>query len=158
MLIAGCSSSKVDRALADGFFDKNEDGTPDVFYEYVDDGYYELVDSNFDGNVDESNKYNSNHILVSQKLDQNFDGHLETEVIYEKGMASKERVDVNKDGVYEIVFLYESGQLSKSFKYYSQENARNMIGSVTFDYGYPSEEQLSETDKSVSEFANDFWK
>ena len=79
----GCS--REGQKVEDEFImDLNSDGTKDVFYEFDDSGYFELVDRNFDGRVDESIRYDKDNIILSSKIDEDFDGYLETKIYYKQ--------------------------------------------------------------------------
>ncbi len=156
--IDNSSNTSLNEPLS-SLYDKNLDGVKDVFYEYQDDGsYYELNDSNYDGKIDQNCKYDSNDTVVNCGLDQDFNGYVDSRIEYYLGMVLKEGIDSNHDEVYEIVFHYESGILAKGFKFYSKEGKSNQIGQVNFKFGYPSKETLTNTDLSLKEFSNKYWR
>ncbi|MDO6424914.1 hypothetical protein [Saccharophagus degradans] len=94
--------------------DLNEDGIDDLSYEFTLDGYYEFVDANFDGVVDQTHKYDDKGVLISSKYDDDFDGVLETKVVYQFTVPYRTYVDTNKNGLIDLVFFYESGVLNHS--------------------------------------------
>lgn len=135
--------------------DINGDGVKDVFYEYDKNGYYELVDRNLDGNIDESVRYNSDDKIDSSRLDDNYDGILETSVFFINGIVSLVKVDVDANGIDDLVFFYENGALVAAKKYYVHgvlgEDA--YVGSFSFYFGYPvGVEEIKKTEFSESEF------
>lgn len=138
-----------------GLFDKNGDGVQDIFYEYLNDGsYIELVDSDYDGKVDQSCTYDSNDTIAKCMFDQDKDGVKETTVEYLVGNTLREGVDANNDGQYELIFLYELGVLKEAYRY---DEKGNSIGSVSFEFGYPSSEKKVKTELTVESFSKIYW-
>ena len=132
--------------------DRNGDGRPDLFFQDEGEYFYELVDNNFDGSVDESWKYNPDDVLVLGKVDENFDGILETELVYKDFLLYRVFSDTDGNGVVDLATEFDDGALSFSEKFYSYSD-ENQIGRVEFRYGYPSgPEELRETELSEEEF------
>ena len=137
--------------------DLNSDGTIDVFYEYDEKGSYELVDRNFDTKIDESHRYDLDSRIVKSKIDNDFDGVLETIIEYRNGSIFKVKVDTNRDFTVDTVYQYKDGTLISGEKYYEKgehdEYAR--IGVVAFKFGYPvSPETVNKTSLNLEEFVN----
>ena len=160
LLISVCvggAFADTDDAFDPGL-DLNADGKRDIFYEKGDDGYYfELLDTNFDGKVDESNKYDGTNRIVSSRLDQNNDGYLETGIIYKNGSVIKSTVDADYDFKVDMVFYYEAGHVICGVKFYSAATAsdKNQIGRIKFKFGYPIEnERLISAQISKDDFDN----
>lgn len=142
----------------DGLFDKNGDGIKDISYQYLNDGsYVELVDSDYDGQIDESCTYDSNDTITECSFDQDKDGVNETKVEYLLGNALREGVDTNNDKQYELIFLYELGVLKEAYRYYESEEDENLIGNVSFQFGYPSPEKKVKTKLTNDEFSKFYW-
>lgn len=154
LCITACSSDNSDVESGNEIMDLNSDGKMDVFYEYDNSGYFELVNRNFDERIDESHRYDENNKLVSSKIDNDFDGYLETRVIYKYESVERIAVDIDNDNLYEIFYFYKSGTLENAIKYY-QDDAGNKIGKISFKYGYPIGEELVEsTSIDKMEFQN----
>lgn len=134
LCLSSCSS---ERQTDDSVMDLNSDGTTDVFYEYDSSGYYELVDRNFDGRVDESHRYDAQNKITSSKIDEDFDGYLETKISYKFESIERIAVDTDGDKLYEIFHFYKSGSLENSIRFY-QENSDTKIGKISFKFGYPN--------------------
>lgn len=149
VLVCGCSSEAEQGQTTSSLYDLNEDGINDITYEDTEDGYYEFVDRNFDGKVDESHHYSKSDKLLSSKIDDDFDGYLETEVFYSKESIHLSSVDSDSDQLRDIFYFYQSGTLVKGIKYYPK---KKMIGSIEFDFGYPSKESISGTEASPKQF------
>ena len=137
--------------------DRNGDGRPDLFFQHEGEYLYELVDNNFDGSVDESWKYNRDDVLVSGRVDENFDGILETELVYRDFLLFRVFSDTDRNGVVDLATEFDDGARSFSEKfYYSSE--QNQIGRVEFRYGYPSgPEEQRKTELSEKEF-QELWR
>lgn len=139
----------ADQSVRD-FKDLNGDGKQDVFYQYEENGYFELTDTNFDGKIDISVFYDNNDKIVSSRQDDDFDGYLETAILYRDGVAKLSWVDLDGDELADIVFSYEEGILKKGERYYESVEAE--IGLVKFEYGYPSLEIKKKAGVSKKQF------
>lgn len=151
-LIAGCDAEHNLKEKTSSLYDLNEDGIDDITYESTIDGYYEFVDRNFDGKVDESHHYGNDDKIIKSKIDENFDGYLETEIFYEKGSPCFSSVDSNIDELRDIFFLYRSGTLIKGSKYYIDSEGKQAIRTVEFKFGFPSKEPVVKTNLSRKQF------
>lgn len=157
LLTTSCSSEKS--AEEPSFlFDLNEDGIDDVNYQYAEDIYYELADSNFDGVSDEISTYDYNDRLLYSKLDTDFDRYFETRVYYHHGNPCLTGVDTDQNKVFDVVFYLANGVIIKSVKYYFDVGSGPRIGSFDFKYGYPSNEQVSDTAMTEEAFSMQFFK
>lgn len=141
--ITGCFFEDNTVSHTDDIMDLNSDGKKDVFYEYDNSGYNELVDRNFDERIDESHRYDKKNKLISSKIDANFDGYLETRIIYKYESIEKIAVDIDRDNLYEIFYFYESGTLKNAIKYHP-DDGRNQIGKINFKFGYPDGPEIIE--------------
>lgn len=151
-ILYGCNN-QVDEN--DEIIDLNKDGVADVHYEYEDESYYELIDRNFDGKVDQSSQYDSEHYLMSAKSDDDFDGFLETIIVYQDSLMTAVLVDTDNNQLIDIILKYEHDLVSSGEKYYKADDdglpAR--IGKVEYQFGYPSkEESILATPLSEEEF------
>lgn len=119
-------------------YDLNNDGENDIFYEYTEEGYYELIDYNFDGKVDQAHFFNNEGNLVSSKIDQNFDGYLETKTYYRMGSPLLTVVDIANDKLYDIYFKYEDGILMFSEKHIKPSSETNLtyVERATYEYDH----------------------
>ncbi|WP_018624843.1 hypothetical protein [Kangiella aquimarina] len=132
--------------------DRNGDGQADLFIEFEGEFVYELIDRDFDGQVDESWKYDSNANLVSGKVDENLDGILETQYISKDHSIDKIFSDSDGNGVFDVYTKLDRGVLVFSERYYSSEQQAK-IGKVEYEYGYPKgPEILTSTPISEEEF------
>ncbi len=137
--------------------DRNSDGEQDLFVETEDGSTFELLDRDFDGRVDESWRYDENDNLISGKVDEDFNGILETQYIYEDFSVSKVLSDSDGNLVFDIFTKLHLGVMEYSEKYYAQtaEQASPRIGRVEYRYGYPvGSEVVVETSLSETEFAD----
>lgn len=147
--LVGCNPEGKDESNGsqtplDEGLDLNMDGRVDVFYEYDDTTVHELTDKNFDGKIDESMQYSiDTDILIGGKVDENFDGYLETRIIVEHGILAKALVDSDSNGLFDICFDYHDGVLQRSFRFYAEEgpSSESQIGSVNFYFGYPQDDE-----------------
>lgn len=136
--------------------DRNGDGQSDLFCREEGQYFYELVDNNFDGSIDESWKYDQDDVLVSGRVDENFDGILETELVYKEFLLHRVFSDTDANGVIDLASEFKTGEVSFSERFYGFPHG-NRIGRVEFSYGYPSgPEELRETKLSEEEF-QDLW-
>lgn len=138
--LSGCEGESSTRSepLALSVLDLNGDGVADISYEEAGDGYFEFIDRNFDGRVDVSSFYGLDDKIVSSKLDDNFDGFLETKTWYQYGNPTLTAVDENCDGLVDILFLFKHGVIKTSEKFLTSES--DSSGDIVkFDYrfGYP---------------------
>lgn len=164
ILLVSCTSNDPCEDLIDlmekpePVLDYNGDGIDDVFYEYDKYNGFQLIDRNYDLKIDVSHKFDKQDNSVSSRLDDNFDGVLETLVIYENEQPKVVFVDINADSSYELVFHYDFGVLTHAEKYYQAvEGNSAKIGLVNFDFGYPiSQEVLTETKLTQKEFINQY--
>lgn len=148
-------SSMISGAENSEIIDLNGDGIEDITYEYVDDGYFELIDRNFDGKMDESNKYTLDHYLVSSKADDDFDGFSETQFIVENGFIKFTLVDSDYNQMFDIILYHKNGLIFKGERFYKKLTAEGdtKIGEVKFKYGYPlSNEEIISTKITEKQF------
>ncbi|MGL6159459.1 hypothetical protein [Microbulbifer sp.] len=141
--------TEVGGSVDSSMLDLNGDGVPDISYEDADDGYYEFVDRNFDGRVDVSNYYGKDDKVVSSKLDDNFDGTLETKTIYKNGSPVATAVDVTCNGLADILFVYEFDviEFSENFNLVGPGASKGSIERVIYRFGLPVEKKI--LDKEV---------
>ncbi len=133
--------------------DMNKDGKQDVFYEYYPEKYYELIDRNFDGAVDLSNAYEKTGNIISSRLDDDYDGKMETFIFYEFGLAKVSYVDSPLDGKPDIMYLYKDDVLMSSEHYSFLENSNQVeVESISYKYGYPNLDQIKTHNISVAEY------
>jgi hypothetical protein len=147
-IVSGCSNHDSEGLLTDDkFLDINNDGINDIRYEFTDNGYYELTDSNFDGKVDASSFYDSDGRILNSQIDQDYDGILESETLYENGTATKSFTDINLDGKLDILFVYDVGVLVCAEKYYVNDDGI-FVGHFKFNFDYPeSREKIMTVNK-----------
>ncbi len=134
--------------------DRNGDGLDDVFYE--DDGAYNYVlfDNNFDGQVDESWRYNRDNVLLSAKLDYDFDGTLDSEHMYEGINATDIYTDSNGNGVPDIYTKMEGGTGVYTERYFAMpEEGGGRIARVEYEWGFPGQQTTRMESISEKEFA-----
>ena len=158
LILTNCSSNKYEDKndnyeSLEYLYDLNKDGTKDIYYEYsLDNGYYQLTDRNFDGRIDQSHHYNNKDKILKSRIDDDFDGYLETEVLYDKGSINQVYVDSNNNGFRDIFFFYESGTLIKSIKYYASYEGEKALGTISYKLGHPSKEKIEKTNISEEQF------
>jgi len=139
------------------FIDLNNDGVADVYYEYEDDGYYELMDRNFDGRIDQMSRYSLEHYLESAKSDDDFDGFLETKIIYKDSLMAAVLVDTDNNQLVDVFLIYENDLIKSGEKYYKQDgnDYTPNIGKIEYEFGYPSgKENLVTTNLTEKDFHN----
>ncbi|KGD64575.1 putative lipoprotein [Alcanivorax nanhaiticus] len=135
--------------------DRNGDGKPDFFIEHDGVYMYELYDRDFDGEVDESWKFDSDLNIVSGRVDENLDGILETEYFYKDYSLDKILSDTNGNKISDVYTKLDRGVIVYSEKYYI--NAKNSkIGKVEYSFGYPvGPEVLVDTTISEAQFESE---
>ncbi|MBD3647014.1 MAG: hypothetical protein HUJ31_06065 [Pseudomonadales bacterium] len=144
VVVSGCSAeeaphrSEIQESSSQGR-DLNSDGHDDIFYEEDEMILYELLDKNFDGKIDESMQYSKKtDVLIGGKIDEDFDGYLETTLIAIDGIVSKALVDSNSNQVFDICFEYNHGVLDRAFRFHAQqEQSESRVSRVSFRFGYP---------------------
>lgn len=135
-------------------YDRDGDGIDDLFVEADEDFYYELYDNNFDGNVDESWKYDMDYILLSAKLDHDFNGVLESEYTSNGIYFTDIFTDSNENGVPDVYTKMEDGTgiYAESYQPMAREG-KGVLKRVEYDFGYPSKETSIVVSFSEQEFA-----
>ncbi len=143
LTILGCQKNN-DSTLPN--VDLNGDGKANIFYQDDGDHYFELLDKNFDGKVDQSIRFSSEHFMLSGKFDDNFDGILETKIIATNGIVSKGLVDSNLNRHFDICFQYHGGvvQYAKRFYPASDSQGQSQVGTVRYVFGYPEGNEVLE--------------
>ncbi|MGX5203187.1 hypothetical protein [Aliikangiella sp. IMCC44632] len=122
--------------------------------ESVQGGYKQLVDRNKDSICDEVHLYNFEDEIILSTYDENFDGYMETVIVYVRQNIHRVYIDSNANGYDDIVQIYESGVLKHAERYYSASGEKNArLGKVKFFFSYPIDsEQIEETNLSEKEF------
>jgi hypothetical protein len=124
---------------AQGVADYNRDEKMDVFLIEEQSISIELYDTNFDGQTNESWRYNLEGVPISGNRDLDFDGKMETSVQLIDGSVSKELTDSDDNNYYDIVTVYRNGVVQYSERYYvATANLSARIGRIDYEYGYPS--------------------
>lgn len=136
------------------FVDQNFDGNPDFFTEYFEHSYVMFFDRDFDGNPDEKYEYDtSNDFLLDGRLDENFDGYFETQVVMRKGIIKYKFIDSNLDNKIDIVKYYNHGVLNRMEIYTETLSLGSAeIKTFTFDFGIPSDSNVKLVKMSPSDF------
>lgn len=127
--------------------DYNFDGVADVYYEQLESSYFQFIDRNFDGEPDERYEYDSGtDFIIDGRLDENFDGEFETQLVINQGVVQYKFTDSNSDRLIDIVESYEHGVLKKISifmpKSYEQTST---IKTLFFNFGIPYNEEVAET-------------
>lgn len=97
-------------------FDQNVDGRDDLIYFYrvgSANAHKATVDLNFDGDMDSTDYYDSEGVLVRREADENFDGFIESRTTYRAGVARRTEIDRNRNGVADIQVFYRDGIVSR---------------------------------------------
>jgi hypothetical protein len=117
-------------------------------------GYKQLIDKNRDSICDEIHMYNFEDEIILSIYDENFDGYMETVIVYIRQSIHRVYTDSNANGYDDIVQFYESGVLKHAERYYSaSEKNKARLGKVEFFYSYPVEsEQIEDANLSEKEF------
>ena len=154
LLLLTCLFAHSNDELEDYTQDLNQDGQPDLYYEHSEFSYTQLLDRNFDGRIDESYQFeNRFDLLIGGRLDNDFDGEFETQIVIENGIPIHELVDSNKDRLVDIVHDYLHGEIDRSRKYVtSPEDNPAYIEHVTYNYGFPSKLTKTQTDQTAEQF------
>jgi hypothetical protein len=133
----------ADTPYTDGA-DLNRDNKTDTRFEYDDTGYYQLTDRNFDGRMDESTRYDLDHIVVSGSGDDNFDGIFETHVVYLNGFLSRVLVDTNNNGLIDLVHMYKDGLIVSSERFVIKQTpgVSPTLIKIHYSFGFPISEDI----------------
>jgi len=90
--------------------DYNADGILDEVWIYKNGRLQQtLVDRNLDGKDDLINNYNNRSLLISSKVDENFDGIFETTIHFQNGNAITAEADTNNNGIIDHRTKYKNG-------------------------------------------------
>ena len=156
LVVGGCSQSGENSDNYDPSLDLNNDYVMDIEIQSDNEFIYHLVDRNFDTKIDESIKYDKNYTLISSKVDDNFDGLLETTILFKNGSISMVSIDSNTNGIYDIFGFHKNGVLVYSERYYEgRTNSPPRIGKIKFEFHYPVSKEVSQkTHLSEAEFSN----
>ena len=138
LLAAANTYSAADTPCAD-CADLNRDNKMDARFEYDDTGYYQLTDRNFDGRMDESTRYDLNHIVVSGSGDDNFDGIFETRVEYLNGFLGRVLVDTNDNELIDLVHIYKDGLIVSSERFVLKQasGVSPTLIKIHYSFGFP---------------------
>ena len=129
-LISGCNSTDYVNKVSENVNDLNEDGSSDISYIDTDNGYYQLVDRNFDERVDETHHYNKEHNILRSMIDDDFDGYLETELLFDNGYVYQAFVDSDNNGLRDTFYFYVSETLIKSKRYLPNHKGNQAIETI----------------------------
>jgi len=134
--------------------DYNFDGVADVYYEYYTHSYVQFADRNFDGKADEKYEFDINtDFLLDGRLDNNFDGVFETQLVIFQGVIQYEFVDSNNNKLIDVVSSYEHGVLKKMHRYVQdREKKLKQIEVHQFEFGVPQGKVISVTKLNAREF------
>lgn len=137
--------------------DYNNDGNPDVTYDYYKDYFYEFIDRNYDTKNDVSNKFSyKTNLPIQTSYDNDFDGIPDTKVFYENGWVNYSVVDMDRDSMFDVYYSYEYGVLKYSEKYVPSNEARSgYIEKIEYQLGYPVNILKIKTDISHQEFLDE---
>ncbi|MGB3666163.1 MAG: hypothetical protein WA963_04330 [Bermanella sp.] len=134
--------------------DYNFDGVPDVYFEKSEFSYFQFIDRNFDGAPDERYEYDSGtDFIIDGRLDENFDGEFETQLVINQGVVQYKFTDSNSDRLIDVVESYEHGVLKKVsiFMPKSYEHTSS-IKTLFFNFGVPYSEEIAETALTLKTF------
>ena len=135
----------------ESLIDANFDGKPDLYYSNSEHSYTMYVDRDFDGEHDERYQFdNATDFLIGGRLDDDFDGYFETQVVMANNLEIYRFVDSDNDSMIDIVYELKDGVLVKAKKFNPSEN--QTITEVSYEFGFPSEKTESKTDLTVKEF------
>lgn len=140
LTIIGCQAQEKN---AESSVDLNGDEVVDIRFEYDETGYYQLTDRNFDGKIDESVRYNSDHYLVGGSSDDNFDGIFETTIEYRHSLISKVLVDTNNNQIFDLIHRYKHS-LVTSTERYSDKKGTPRVTQISYKFGYPLSQEETE--------------
>lgn len=173
LIFAGCTSNQVQHQNTDELLEKvlnscypdeqeeqlftvdqNFDGKPDFYTEYYDFSYVMFHDRNFDGNPDETYEFDSsNDFLLDGRLDEDFDGYFETQLVMHQGVVKYEFVDSNNDNQFDVVKYYKDGVMEKmEILYVSNDPASSTIQTVFVNFGVPYKTKSRSTNMSLHDF------
>jgi hypothetical protein len=143
-LLAGANTNSAADTPCTDCADLNRDSKIDARFEYDDTGYYQLTDRNFDGRMDESTRYDLDHIVVSGSGDDNFDGIFETSVEYLNGFLSRVLVDTNNNKLIDLVHIYKDGLIvsSERFVLKRASDASPTLIKIHYNFGFPISEDV----------------
>ena len=134
--------------------DYNFDGIPDVYFEYYEHSYIQLIDRNFDGKPDERYEYDLvTDFILDGRLDNNFDGIFETQIVMSQGVVQFEFVDSDNDSMIDIVSSFKDGVLKELQKYAQNSKTKsNSLEIYFFEFGAPVLKEINVTKTSKIEF------
>jgi len=136
------------------FWDFNNDGVEDVWYEDKEQKYIEYLDRNFDGKLDSVTTFDahSNWILGSQ-TDDDFDGKPETRHFYVNSQIHSTFIDSNGNDCSDIIHYYSYQVISKSLKVEASSKGKgSKITEVVYKFGFPEFSHTYVSEMSVCEF------
>jgi len=134
--------------------DYNFDGIPDVYFEYYRLSYAQFIDRNFDGKPDERYEYDSaTDFILDGRLDNDFDGIFETQVVISQGIVQFEFIDSDNDNMIDIVRSFKDGVLKGLEKHIQNGQSKsNSLEVYVFEFGVPIFKEISTTKISRIEF------
>ena len=97
-------------------FDLNNDGKPDVWRHYVQQGKNKILshksfDLNFDGKVDFKRFYTPKGKVIRDEFDMDFDGQVDRVVYYKNNVIERKEINLQGDSHPEVTKHYKNGQL-----------------------------------------------
>lgn len=134
--------------------DLNLDGKSDITYENSEFSYFQLVDRNFDGKPDERYEYdNGTDLVIDGRLDEDFDGLFETQLVMSQGIVLFEFVDINNDRIIDVAKSYNNGVLQFLDIYISAKAGNEaQIKTISFEFGVPFKTAVVSTMMSPNDF------
>ena len=97
-------------------FDLNNDGKPDVWRHYVQQGNSKVLshksfDLNFDGTIDFERFYTPKGKVIRDEFDMDFDGQVDRVVHYKNNVIERKEINLQGDSHPEVIKHYKNGQL-----------------------------------------------
>ena len=136
------------------YWDFNNDGQEDIWYEDSELSYLQHIDRNFDGKADQIIQYDSSTDWpLFGTDDDDFNGIFEVRHAYKSGTIFATLVDSNNDRCFDIIHYYRYQVVYESKKYESLDNAARIITFIYKDE-FPQEAHSRTSKESSCDFHN----
>jgi len=134
------------------YWDFNNDGKEDVWYENSEYSYVQYQDRDFDGVADQRVHYDSrtDWPLYGDE-DENFDGIFESRLVFENGRNIAILVDSDQDQCFDIVHYYRHDMTYES-KMFVTTLGWNRVTTIKYKYEFPVETQTDDTLQTACDF------
>ena len=134
------------------YWDFNNDGKEDLWYEDSEFSYLEHLDRNYDGTADQRTQYDSRTDWPLYGVDDNdFDGTFETRHVFKNGTIQATLVDSNQDECFDIIHYYLHDLVFESKRFEATERG-NLVTTIKYKYQFPIATKSQDTTQSACDF------